>query len=263
MKQTSTPERYIVPSLDRAVDVLEWLAREPDGLSLGALTQKTGIPKSTLFRILVTLQRRQCVVYDDDRSRYSLGLKLWELGSAFINQSDLYRTADAYMKQLAEACGESVFLGVLDEAEVIYVRRMESPRSVAVVRKLGQRVPAYCTATGEAMLAFLAPEQVDRLLAREPLQTFNAKTVTDYDALQERLARIRQERVAVVDGEYNAELLCIASPVLDDRNRPCAALTVAMLSSQANEARIEETCVRVRQAAHRLSRDLGYVEAAT
>lgn len=255
--------RYVIPSLDRAITVLEHLAREPDGLSLAELTERTEYPKSTLFRILSTLQERACITCDGERNRYRLGLKLWELGRAFLAQSDLYTAAVAYMKQLAETCGESVFLGVLDEGEVTYVRRMESPKSVMVVRKLEQRVPAYCTATGEAMMAFLPSRQVDKILDDHPLEPVNPKTVTDRKELYRRLEQIRRTKVAVVDGEYNPDLLCIASPVLDETHRPCAALTVALLSSQAGQERIQRISEHVRKAARGLSQDLGYVETVT
>jgi len=241
------------------VVVLERLAEKPEGLSLAALTRETGFPKSTLYRILTTLQKQECVAYDEDRKRYHLGLKLWELGSAFLNQSDLYSAAVGTMKELAEACGESVFLGVLDDREVVYVRRRESPKSIMAVQKLGQRVPAYCTATGSAMIAFLSSEEVERILDERALQRFNPKTVTDPAKLKQRLEQIRETKVAVVDGEYNEELLCIASPVLDETHRPCAALTVVMLSSQASEAQVREIAPLVRRAAGRLSQELGYV----
>lgn len=256
------PDRYVIPSLNRAVGVLEQLAEQPEGLSLAQLTRETGIPKSTLYRILTTLQERECVVFDKERNRYRLGLKLWELGSAFLNQSDLYSAAVGTMKELAETCGESIFLGVLDDGEVVYVRRRESPKSVMAVRKLGQRVPVHCTATGTAMMAFLPSEDVKQILDGHAQERFNPKTVTDPSKLKRRLEHVRETRVAVVDGEYNEELLCVASPVLDETHEPRAALTVAMLSTQASEERVQEIVPLVRRSAQRLSRELGYVPKA-
>lgn len=254
-------DRYTIPSLDRAIEVLERLAGREEGLSLAQLVRETDIPKSTLFRILTTLQRRGCVVTEEDSKKYRLGLKLWELGSAYLGQSDLDSAAVPYMKELAERCEESVFLGVMDGGEVIYVRRMESPKSVLAVRKLGQRAPAYCTATGEAMLAFTPAGEVGRLLDGHPLRTYTSRTCTDRDELRMRLEKIRKEGVAVVDGEYNAQLLCISAPVLDDTSRACASLTVAMLSAQATDESIQKTKKAVRQAAQTLSGELGYLGA--
>lgn len=254
--------RYTVTSVDRAIDILHLLAKNSKGLRLSELTRKTDIPKSTLFRILTTLRDRQCVVLDEERGAYQLGVALWELGGAFLRQSSLYSAAESHMRALAEACGESVFLGVLDEGEVIYVRRMESSKSAVVVRKLGQRAPAYCTATGEAMLAFLPPQERERLLGKQTLKAFNDRTTTERDALRRRLEQIRAERVAVVDGEYNSQLLCISSPIFDETGRPAAALTAALLSAQASSERIETIRELVQQAAQKLSRERGYLEEA-
>ena len=251
-------ERYTVPSLDRAIRVLELLSHERDGLSLAELTRRTEIPKSTLFRILTTLQNRGCLNIDEENKRYQLGLKLWELGSAYIEQSDIDSAAISYMKELAQTCGESVFLGMLDEGEVVYVRRIESPRSVTVVRKLGHRAPAYCTATGEAMLAFMPDQKIQSILDTLKLKAYNPKTNTDQDELWRRLKEVRSEGVAVVDGEYNAKLLCVSAPVLDDTSVR-AAITVAMLSAEAEAKEIEAIKQSVRSAAQELSKELGHL----
>lgn len=196
-------------------------------------------------------------MFDEDSKKYQLGLKLWELGSAYIEQSDIDSAAILYMKELAEACGESVFLGMLDKGEVVYVRRMESPRSVTVVRKLGHRAPAYCTATGQAMLAYMPPGRIDEVLSALELEAYSSKTNTDRRVLRRGLDRVRREGVAVVDGEYNAKLLCVSAPVLDDKAEVQAAITVAMLSAQASEKKVKETKELVCRAAHALSRELG------
>ena len=250
---------YTVTAIDRAMDVLECLARQGDDLRLSELTEETGIPKSTLFRILSTLEDRECVVRDEDRKTYRLGLKVWELGNAFLDQSDLHEAAADYMKRLADACGESVFLGVWDKGEVVYVRRVESPKSAVVVRKLGQRAPVHCTATGLALLAFRPDSAVERFFRERKLEPVNANTTTSPEALRASLRKIRDTRVAVVDGEYNPALLCVSSPILDESGRPLAAFTAALLSGQATDDRIAMVKERVREAAVDLSREQGYL----
>lgn len=251
--------RYTVTAVDRAFDILECLARNSQGMSLAELSQETDIPKSTLFRIMSTLDECDCVVQNEKQKTYRLGLKLWELGSAFLDQSDLQEDASAYMKQLADACEESVFLSVLDDTEVVYVRRMESPKSAVVVRKLGQRAPVYCTATGLAMLAFLPEDGIDRILGSLTLEAFNPNTTTDESALRDKLETVRQNGVAVVDGEYNPALLCVAAPILNAEGRPVAAFTAALLSAQATAERIETVKAKIRAAAQELSRERGYL----
>lgn len=252
--------RYTITSLDRAVEVLEVLARTKQGYTLAELSRKTDIPKSTLFRILSTLQDRDCVTLDVDTKEYSLGLKLWELGSAFIEETDLDSAAVPFMRDLAESCEASIFLAVMDEAEVVYIRRMESPDSVMMVRKLGHRAPAYCTATGEAMLAFLPEERREEIIEETNFEEHTPRTNTDPEELRRRLKQVREEGVAVVDGEYNPELLCIASPVLGSRGEVEAAMTVAMSSSEAEPERINRLKEQVRDKALGLSKQMGYLK---
>ena len=251
---------YTVTAVDRALDVLESLARHDDELSLIELARETGIPKSTLFRIMSTLQERKCVIRDEERKTYRLGLRLVELGHAFRDQSNLLDAAETHMETLAEACEESVFLGVLDEREIIYVRQKTSPKSAVFVRKLGKRAPAYCTATGLAMLAFRPEEEVERNLEASELKAHSANTTTDRDALRRKLEEIRHSHVAVVDGEYNPALLCVSAPVFDEEGTSVASLTVALLSAQVPDERIETMKEQVRSAAQGLSKERGYSE---
>ena len=256
-------ERYVIPSLDRAIHVLGVLAEERRGLTLAELTRATDIPKSTLFRILITLQKHHCVAVDTDGGAFRLGSHLWELGNSFADQSDLFRTSSAQMEALANECGETVFLSKLEDGEVVYLRRMESPRSVTVVKKLQSRVPVHCTATGIALMAWMSPEEVGAILDKHGMEAFNETTITDRKVLDERLLEARRREYAVVDGEYNRELLCVAAPVLDHHQRPCAALTVAMLSSQVTDyEQVERAGAAVRAAARAVTRQMGGKEAA-
>ena len=252
-------ERYVIPSLERAFQVLDLLAAEPKGITLADLVRQSDIPKSTLFRILLTLKKHHAVVLDE--GRYRLGSRLWELGLRFLDQSDLYQASSRYMKALAEQSGETVFMGTLEDGEVIYLRRMESPKSITVVKKLQQRVPAHCTATGVAMLAYLPQAEQETILQDHGLTAYTDATVTDPDAFRERLIQVRRDGVAIVNGEYNRELLCVSAPIFDHSRRPCASLTVAMIASQVvDQSRIDTIADLVRQGARDFSREMGYAK---
>jgi DNA-binding IclR family transcriptional regulator len=253
-------ERYIIPSVDRALRVLTTLEHERRGMALAELGKLTGIPKSSLFRILVTLQHHRCVIWNEEDKAYQLGSRLSELGNSFLEQYDLYQSAGRYMKALADQCQETVFLGKLEEGQVIYLRRMDSPRSATVVKKLGQRVPAHCTATGVAILAFLPEKEVDAILDSHGMVAFNPATITDRTALKRRLGVVRREGFAVVDGEYNEEVICVSAPIFDHTRRPKASLTAAMLAGRLDRSeQVQAVSVMVKEAAARFSADLGYV----
>ncbi len=254
-------QRYIIPSLDRAVQVLALLAGEGNGLTLADLGRRSGIPKSTLFRILSTLQLRHCVQWNEDERRYRLGYYLWELGRGFIDQSQPYRVGERHMKTLTDATGETVFMACLEGSLMVYLRRVDGTKAVAMMRNLGQSTPIYCTASGRAVLAFLPDEEAECVLESQEFIAYTDRTITDWAALERALARVRRQGYAIVDAEYNKDLLCISAPVFDHENRPCAALTLAMLSSQRTETGlIQRYASLVRESACAFSRDLGFVE---
>jgi DNA-binding IclR family transcriptional regulator len=253
-------QRYVVPSLDRAIQVLDLLAREPDGQTLAELNRRTSIPKSTLFRIMTTLQLQECVEWTEEEGRYRLGHHLWELGRGFVDQCEPYRISEGHMKRLSETTGETVFMARLEGSIVVYLRRVDGTNAVAMMRNLGKSTPVYCTASGRAILAFLPEEDVDTVFEKEEMIAWTESTITDRAALKQCLAQVRREGYAVVDSEFDRELLCISAPVFDHENRPCAALTLAMLSSQRMQTGlIQQNAILVRECAGAFSRDLGSV----
>lgn len=259
-------ERYVIPSVDRAIEVLEVLSSHHGSLSLAELGRMTGIPKSSLFRILVTLRKHRCVVADEKERTFRLGSRLWELGSNYLDQFEIYHAAFETMRLLAEETGETVFLGQLEGGEVVYTRRVESPKSITVVKKLGQRAPVHVTATGIAMIAHLPERELQRVLdqysAREVNGSVNGSSHVDREVLRARVSEVRAKGFAVVDGEHNRELLCISSPILDHSRVPQAALTVATLSTQRpSPERIEAIGQQVRARAAILSRASGFRDA--
>ena len=251
-------QRYVIPSLDRAFQVLHILSREPDGQTLAELSRRTSIPKSTLFRIMATLQLHHCVQWIEEEGCYRLGYYLWELGRGFVDQCRPYRIAERHMKRLSEITGETVFMARLEGSVVVYLRRVDGTKAVAMMRNLGQSTPVFCTATGRAILAFLPTVDVDAVFDGEEIIAWTETTITDRTALKQCLAQVRRQGYAVVDSEYNRELLCISAPVFDHNNRPCAALTLAMLSSQRMQTGlIDQYAILVRESADAFSRDLG------
>lgn len=253
-----TEDRYVITSLDRAIGVLDVLASRKEPQTLAELSEITDVPKSTLFRILSTLHDRDCVDLDVDTKKYSLGLKLRELGNAFIRDTDLDGAAAPHMRDLAESCGESVFLALLDEGEVVYIRRIESPNSVMMVRKLGSRAPVHATATGEAMVAFLPRERREKIIQETEFTRHTEYTNTSPEEFKNRLEAVQEEGVAIVDGEYNPELLCVSSPILSIGAVVEAAITVAMPSSEATPERLEVVSDKVKEKALRISEQMGY-----
>lgn len=253
-------QRYVIPSLDRAVQVLALLAEDDKGLTLADLERLSAIPKSTLFRILTTLQHRNCVQWNEGERCYRLGYYLWVLGRSFVDHLQPYRVAERHMDNLRDATGETVFMACLETNVMVYLRRVDGTKAVAMMRNLGQTTPIYCTASGQAIVAFLPKQEADSALDSQDYIAHTDRTITDRAALEKRLAQVRRQGYAVVDAEYNNDLLCISAPVFNHENRPCAALTLAALSSERKQTElIRQYASLVQENALAFSRDLGFM----
>lgn len=250
---------YSIEVVHRALRVLETLARAQGPLSLSAVAQALDIPRNAAFRLLYTLEGTGYVQKDAASKRYSLGLRLFELGNAVFHSSDWRDLARPVLQGLWTRFNETVNLGVLDDTKVLYVERLESPHSLRTSSRIGSRADAHATAMGKAMLACQQPEQVEAFLARATLRPMTAHTITDAQALRQELALTR-ERGYAIDNEENIEgVCCVGAAVLGRAGQVLAALSVSAPAQRLGGSdKWAEVGVAVTEAARELSRRLGY-----
>jgi len=201
-----------VKSADRTLDVLEALAASGQRPTLGELARRLNIPKSSLHGVLRTLQARGWVQVDETGTRYSLGLRALRVGAAFVETDDAVALLAPVLDELAARFGETVHLGRLDGADVVYLAKRESVHPLRLFSAIGRRLPAHATALGKALLAQLDEDRLAALLPT-PLPRLTPHTLTDPDALRADLAAVRAAGYAV-DREENSEgIICIAVAV--------------------------------------------------
>ncbi len=201
-----------VKSADRTLDVLEALASSADRPTLGELARQLAIPKSSLHGVLRTLLARGWVRTDPTGTRFGLGLRALRVGAAFVETDDTVAQLAPVLDDLAGRVGETVHLGRLDGADVVYLAKRESVHPLRMFSAIGRRLPAHATAMGKALLAQRPDEEVSRLLPH-PLPGLTAQTLTDFDDLLAELARVRRTGYAV-DREENSEgIVCVAVAV--------------------------------------------------
>lgn len=149
-------DRYVVQSLDRGLELLQLLARANDVMLLDELARLAGIPPSTVFRLLATLERRGLVRRTDSPAGYRVGVGCVELGGAYLASLDLVQEARPLMKDLLADFQQTVHLGVLDGQDVLYLEKMAAANLIGpMIARPGLRTPAHCTAIGKAIGAHL------------------------------------------------------------------------------------------------------------
>lgn len=254
-------QRYIVPAVQRTIQVLEILSSSPTDLSLTELSMLTKVPKSSLFRILVTLEAGKMVHQDHERKKFSLGTKVIELSGAKLGRTDVGKTARPHLERFARETRESVYLGVLDHGQVILLQHIDSLDMWKIVTRLGNTSPAHCTAIGQVLLAGLPEEEVAGIIQERGLKRYTKKTITSEAGLRKRLAEVRTRGYAVVDGEYKSELCAVAAPIRDHNGTVVAAVMCALPSVRSDKASIlPKLAVALQRTGADISRDLGYNE---
>jgi DNA-binding IclR family transcriptional regulator len=244
-----------VPGLDTVLGKASALlfAFQPDEahLSLATLAARTGIAKPSVHRIagdLVALR----LLEKDDRG-YRLGGRLFELGMRASVERGLLEVATPFLEDVRERTQETVHLGVLEGAEVVYVAKLGSHRQAATPSRAGGRMPAHCTALGKAMLAHARPETQEAVLTG-PLDRRTPRTVIAPGLLRQQLDQVVRDGVAFEFEEAVVGVVCVAAPVLDADDRPVAALSATGPITRFDPRR---HAAAVRAAAHGVATTLG------
>lgn len=257
--QNMIADRAKVPTLGSvasALDLLEVLGRRDRPMAVSDIARTLSRPKSSVHRILSTLARCGYVEQESEHGRYRLTTKLWRVGSSAFHSRDLVDTARADLEDLMVSSDETVHLAVLDGESVVYIHKVESPRSIRVQTRIGAEAPLSCTATGRALLAH-RPAVLDLVLAR-PIHQRTAATLTGSEQVRAAIEETRASGIAVTKCENHPEMGGIAAPIFDFSGDAIASTGVAIPAFRMNDDLVERCIPLVRHAARRISRKLGF-----
>ncbi|MEU9198592.1 IclR family transcriptional regulator [Streptomyces sp. NPDC048332] len=249
----------LVPAVTRALDVLELFLHGDGTLSAPEVTRKLQLPRTTVHELLTTLAARSYLVtVPDQPGRYRLGVRTYQLGSRYAEQLDLAAEGRQVARQVAETCGETVHVAILEGTDVIYIAKVDSTHAVRMVSAAGRKLPAHCTSVGKMLLAALPERELDARLEGLELTGMTPDSITDEDELRVALAAVRERGVAVEHRESNPDVSCVAAPVRDRSGRVVAALSVSVPMIRWSEEREAELAALAAEGAEALSGRLGH-----
>ncbi len=257
-RKTSDSTTYRVQVLERAADILQVLADGHRELGAGEIAERLTLHKSTIHRLLMVMDQLRLVRRHADTGKYSLGLRLFEFGSRAVKGLRLREQAQPYLDQLARDTGETAHICVLDRADMVSVAYAEGSRSLRMPATVGRRTPAYCSAVGKAMLAFLAEPARDEVLAAQRLRACTDKTLVTRAAVLADLRQIRMRGYSIDDEEIEKGLRCVGSPVWHYSGDVVAAISVAGPAFRITKSRIPAIARAVIAVTRDLSAELGY-----
>jgi len=251
-------DRYLINSILRAGKLLKCLSRGKASYRMSALAAQLGLDRSTTYRLLLSLEKCELVEKDPKTGEYSLGVMALEIGSAYWGRTDLIQIAKPIMADLALKARETVNLAILSDREILYIDKVDSPRGVGVMSKVGQRNPVYCTSLGKALLAFQTEVEQSRIIAAIQFVPFTPNTITSRKELLKELKQVRLRGYALDRREIEEDVECIAAPIRDHQGNVVAAVSVSGPLKKINTLKEKDFIHLVTGAAALISSKMGY-----
>lgn len=239
MKQPTIHDRDLIAGLQKGLALMQLFSEDHPRLTVPLAASLSGLTQSATRRFLLTLVHERFV--ETDGRHYWLTAKALRIGQAYVDSAQLPRMLRPIVEQVARTTQEHVSVGVRDGDDIIHVVRSRYSHVSSLSIRPGSRLPLYCTASGRVWLATLEPDELQAYLDGVELRALTPYTRTSVAALQEELARVREQGFCCVDQEYEVGMAVLSVPLRDRKGELKASLSittqVARLSTQAMQQR--------------------------
>jgi DNA-binding IclR family transcriptional regulator len=246
-----------IQSIRRACELLETVARSPDGIGLADLSRTLGLHTSTTFHIAKTLLTLGYLRQLEQSRFYKIGRPLFALASAALDEVELISAARPVLAELANATGETSYFGVMSGDKLVVLAKHDGSGAIRINDRIGNVRPLHCTALGKVMLASFELEQFEAFLQNSDLPIFTSRTIKTVEQLRQEIAEVRRCGIAFDDGEVNEELRCAAVPVVNFTSQVIGSLGISGPGWRLSIQALHKNAITLQQAAERLSSELG------
>ena len=214
-------------TFQRGLAVLEAVVQSPIPLGIQRVAELTGLDKATSMRMLQTLCGAGYLLQNPDTKAFVVTDKLQRLTLGAMGDQELRDLSHPHIAVLRDALGETTHLGMLRNDRIVYIDKLESPRSIRLVSAIGQEMPLHCTALGKAILAALPEVERNTILRRLTFERRTAKSITSPAALTRELATTRRRGWALDEEENEDNATCIAVAIVDTQSNVLGAISVS------------------------------------
>jgi DNA-binding IclR family transcriptional regulator len=210
-KRAVVPSVQVDKTLHKGLHIIELLGEAGQPLGVSEIAEALGLTKSNVHRLLQTLRAAGWAIRHPQQGTYELSLRVWEVGVKRLSTLNLPQIGYRQASQLARASEESVHIAVLEQMDVVFLETIDTPKPVRAYTPVGGRVPAFCAATGKAILAFMSETEVSRHL--NELRSYTNQTITNPQQLLAEFAQLRRRGYAVNRGEWQLGVDGVAAPI--------------------------------------------------
>jgi len=247
-------------SVKKALSILmAFKELETEEMGLSEISSYLGIPKSTLSFLINTLVE-DGFLRKVETGKYSLGLKLFELGNLVGQQLDLRKRSLPHLRSIVDILGETVHLAILNQDKAFYIEKVEGKYATSIPSQVGRHNPLHCTGVGKVLLAYLEQSEINRIIKEKGLERMTKNTICDPKSLFAELNKVRSNDYALDNEEFENGLLCFAAPIKNHKGTVVAAISI---SGHANSIDLQnqDNYIRlIRKAALNISEAFGYKE---
>jgi DNA-binding IclR family transcriptional regulator len=251
-------------SLDKALKLLTYFNADRRIIGLSELSRLSNIPKSTVYRLISTLQAHGFIsklsILGKD-NQYKLGLQFLEYGKLVSEDLEIRKIAMPYMERLRDKVNECVQLIIRDNDEAMYIEKLECTQNIRLYTRTGRRAPLYGGACPRAILTFLPDDEIERILSSVALVKYTEGTIVNKEELIELIKRDRQRGYTISFGELEWETVAIGAPIFDHMGSVVASISVAGPDNRFTEKEIPYITDELLKITKDISNALGYNEA--
>ncbi|MFF2853482.1 MULTISPECIES: IclR family transcriptional regulator [unclassified Peribacillus] len=247
----SSPD--ILSTLDKGLQVITYLSIINRPISIGELSKEMNINKSTMFRILKTLQKRG-FVFQQDNGDYSLRVEEFNIIVDRFDQNEaLQRILRSELEKLSKQCAETVTLSVLVDEKVECIDKIDSHESVHVTHIIGRYSPLHAAASGKVVLAFIPQPKIDTIINGKELEKFTDSTIVSVRILEKELIEIKKNGFAVSHGELDLGISAVAAPIFSKTGKIIGSVSILGISQKFTEEIINDFAKKVLEASSKMS----------
>lgn len=255
---TAETPRYLVPGLQRGLQLLAQFRQDTPTLTGAELSRRLGVPRASVFRLLQTLEHLGFVERVGDNAHYRLGIAVLRLGFEYLASMELTENGRPLLDDLSNSTGYSGHLAVRDGTEVVFVAKTVGNPTLFSAIQVGARLPAHATVLGRVLLGGQSIDALRLLYLDKELKKFTAQTPLTIADLKSRIDEDAERGFGVSQGGYEVGISTIAAPVFDDSAAVCAAISITVPSSSVKPELLESLVQNVCIAAAKLSQRMGH-----
>ena len=246
-----------IQSLERAFAILDCFQDSQPELGVREIARQLDLHPSTVGRFLTTLNSLGDLNQDKDTRRYRMGPKVLKWSSVYTRNLDLQAEARPYMQELQRLTEETISLDIPNGQTRICIERIESPQNLRWVKKLGEIMPFYASASGRILLSFMSREEMNEILKNMIIEKLTPYTTTDLKLFYEELELTKNRGYAVSESERVEGVSCVAAPIFGVKGEILGALTISGPSTRFSEQKIKEHAELLMKITQQISQSMG------